>query len=378
MFWRAVARDDPNSPEPSLFDRSQGPHAAGAIEGVSFSGHERNNLLLSAAAQRFDDVSGLSGMDHPADGRAMGVLDYDRDGWVDFAVVNANAPSFQLFRNRIGEIAQTPEPRRMLALRFVGANDSARPDPARSNRGGYGARVEIDLGEVILLREHRAGEGFSSQNSRTLLVGLGQAEGARGLRVVWPSGAEQRFDAVPGDRLVTLYENPAESPDGSGLSVEPYRQEGLAARARQAAPSDTRGPRLELAALGGNGSGDGIRVRVFTTMATWCDTCKGELPQIELLRRAFGEELALVGVPVDEHDSAKKLADYREEFAPAYQLLDPLPEPARAAVQQQVQDALRIDALPATIVTDASGRVLRTSSGVPSVSELRAFLADGT
>jgi len=375
VFWRAVARDDPNSPEPSLFDRSQGPHAAGAIEGVSFSGHERNNLLLSAEARRFDDVSGISGMDHPADGRAMGVLDYDRDGWIDFAVVNANAPSFQLFRNRIGDIARTPEPRRVLALRFVGANDAAEPDPSRSNRNGYGARVEVDLGEVVLLREHRAGEGFSSQNSRTLLVGLGQAEVVRGLKLVWPSGREQSFEALPADSLVTVYENASESPDGSGLAVDRYRIEGLAARARRAAPPAGPEARLELAALGGNGAG--ARVRVFTTMATWCETCKGELPQVALLRKSFGEELALVGVPVDEHDDAAKLARYREENAPAYRLLDPLPEPARQAVQQQVLDALRVDALPATIVTDASGRVLRTSSGVPSVSELRAFLAEG-
>lgn len=343
---------------------------------MSFSGHERNNLFLSAAAESFLDVSGVSGMDHPADGRAMGILDYDRDGHIDFAVVNANAPSFQLFRNRIGDLLESQPPRRMLALRFVGGNRSATPDPQRSNRDGYGARVELDVGGVKILREHRAGEGFSSQNSRTMLVGLGEGVESAALRVRWPSGRTQSLEAVPADALVTVYEDLTESPDGSGFSVAAYRIQGLAARARDAAPPAAPQPRLELALAGD--VGNGASLHMLTTMATWCDTCKGELPQIALLRSAFDEhELAIFGVPVDADDDAAKLDSYRKEHTPAYHLLDPLPDAQRTAVQRAVMDALRVDVLPATIVTDAQGRILRTGNGVPSVSELRALLSSG-
>ena len=342
------------------------------MEGVSFSGNERNNLMLSARAEQFEDVSGISGFDHPADGRGLALLDYDRDGWVDLAVVNANAPSLQLFRNRIGELYRGEKPRKMLALRFVGSNRSASPDPERSNRNGYGAVVEVDLGDVTFVREHRAGEGFSTQNSQTLLVGLGSEAEHADLKVRWPSGREQSLSQVPADVVVTAYEDAAESPDGSGFRVEGYRLQGLAAKARAKAREDT--PRQ--LALARNGAGaSSARLKVFTTMATWCDTCKGELPQVELLRSHFSpDDLDLVGIPVDEHDSARKLAAYREEFEPAYRLLDPLPEAERAAVQKLVIDELRVDVLPATIVTDSQGRVLYSGQALPSVSQLEALL----
>ena len=53
--------------------------------------------------------------------------------------------------------------------------------------------VEVDVGGRTLLREHRAGEGFSAQNSATLIVGLGahqRAERAVRVRKLWPSGRD--------------------------------------------------------------------------------------------------------------------------------------------------------------------------------------------
>ena len=40
-------------------------------------------------------------------------------------------------------------------------------------------------------------------------------------------------------------------------------------------------------------------------------------------------------------------------------------------------EGLRVNVLPASIVTDAQGRVLRTLKGVPSVSEIRELLKEG-
>jgi len=72
-------------------------------EGVSFSGHERNHLFLNRG-DRFVEASAISGLDDIADSRAFGILDFDRDGWSDFAVVNANSPLFELFRNEISPV----------------------------------------------------------------------------------------------------------------------------------------------------------------------------------------------------------------------------------------------------------------------------------
>ena len=58
----------------------------------SFSGYERNCLFLNRAGKQFTDVSLISGLDNIADGRTFVYWDYDRDGWQDIALVNANSP----------------------------------------------------------------------------------------------------------------------------------------------------------------------------------------------------------------------------------------------------------------------------------------------
>lgn len=363
-----------NVPQQSVFDRSLigGLRAAGGIEGMSFSGNERNNLFLNLSANSFEDISGVSGIDHPADGRALGLIDYDRDGWIDLAIVNANSPQLQLYRNGIGKLVGE---RPVLAVRLVGGNRTASPAEGFAPRDGYGAIVEVDVDGVKFVREHRAGEGFATQNSATLLIGLGPGAKGGTMRVRWPSGRVQELGFVAADSLVTVYEDASESQDGSGFSLAPYRIAGLAARAAAAPRSEPAVRRLEIAGPTGKGHVRG-RFKLMTTMATWCDACKAELPQIKFLRAEFGaDELEILGVPVDENDNARKLEEYVKTYAPAYQMLDGLSEDQVAAVKQAVIDALRVDALPATILTDADGHVLRTLWGVPSVSDIRELLA---
>ena len=132
------------------------------------------------------------------------------------AVVNANEPLCELFANR-------SKAGHILALRFVGGNDRDGVSREWSARDGYGVQVEVDVGGRTLLREHRAGEGFSAQNSETLLVGLGAHQRADAVRVRWPSGRTQRATDVEAGVLLTVYENPRHSPTGVAFVVVPYR-----------------------------------------------------------------------------------------------------------------------------------------------------------
>lgn len=198
--------------------RTDGAYNVGARldAGASLSGYQRNRLFLNVEGRAFLDVSGLSAADSPADGRAFATLDFDRDGRIDLAVVNANEPLCELFANRSKE-------GHFLALRFVGGNDRAAPTSAWSVRDGYGVQVEVEVGGRTLLREHRAGEGFSAQNSATLIVGLGAHPRADAVRVRWPSGRMQRITDVAAGALLTAYENPRHSPTGAAFVVMPYR-----------------------------------------------------------------------------------------------------------------------------------------------------------
>ena len=72
--------------------------------GRSFSGRERNCCFLNtgygqSAGNRFADISALSGLDFPDDGRAVALVDWDQDGDVDLWVSNRNAPRLRLLRN---------------------------------------------------------------------------------------------------------------------------------------------------------------------------------------------------------------------------------------------------------------------------------------
>ena len=186
--------------------------------GASLSGSERNHLFLNQGGDRFVDLSGISGADSPADGRAFTLLDFDRDGWQDLAVVNANAPLFQLFHNQMGDGSTAA----MLALRFVGGNHADQPSQQWSARDGYGATVTIDVAPGTIVRQHRAGEGFSAQNSPIMRIGLGDMSRVASLEVRWPSGKVQIATDVPARTLVSVYENEGHSPTGEAFVIAPY------------------------------------------------------------------------------------------------------------------------------------------------------------
>jgi len=168
--------------------------------GSSFSGHERDHLWLQGPDGRFEELSGVSGLDHEGDGRAWARLDVDGDGAPDIVTVSANTPTVQLFENRI------PEPGNSLRLRLVGGNTSPAPSPDWSSRDAIGARIVVTVGDQELHRELRAGEGMAGQSSQTLLVGIGRAERADRVEVRWPSGRRSLLENVPAGALQVVDE----------------------------------------------------------------------------------------------------------------------------------------------------------------------------
>jgi len=339
---------------------------------LSFSGHERNHLFFNHRGKQFTDVSGLSGLDSPQDGRGFAVCDYNRDGWPDIALVNSNAPWLNLYRNNLGPCSPDQQ---MVAVRFVGGNRSPKPSDQWSNRDGYGAMVHFDLGDIKLVREHRCGEGFAAQNSATMLVGIGPRDAAESLSVRWPSGKRQQIGSVQAGSLVTVFEDASQSPENVGYRIEPYRRtvlENAPLAVRQPAAAEHR---LMLDRSVTDRPGGGATLRLYSTMATWCPSCKQHMPQFALLRRAFDAgSLAEFGVPIDAEDTPAKLRDYLAAYQPAYELLIDLNPTQRSEVQLLLAETLGAEVLPSTIVTDRQGRVVLVAKGIPTVSELRKLL----
>ena len=254
-LWRTMVRTDQNlsrstfrfSPEwkRTRAPDNLGPQIDARLTGVerqgekvlvhSLNGNERNHYFANRGGRSFVDISALSGLDTPADSRGFAVLDYDRDGWQDIALVNANQPLFNLYHNEMPAAGLSGG---MIAIRFVGGNRTSAPSKEFACRDGYGARVAVDLGDEKLVREHRCGDGWAAQNSATMIVGIGSHATVASLSVRWPSGKTSSTQAVPEGTLLTVYENPADSPSGIAFVRIPYRVKPQLARAERLGTTD--------------------------------------------------------------------------------------------------------------------------------------------
>jgi len=359
------------------YDFAQGsPESRTPSAGASLSGHERDHLFLNLEGERFIDISGVSGLDHPGDGRAFGVLDYDRDGWPDLAVASANAPLLQLYRNRIGELRdEQAADANIIALRFVGGNETASPSQELSNRDGYGAIVRVTLPARTLLREHRAGEGLAAQNSATMMVGIGSHQMASEINIRWPSGRTQALPEIAAGSLVTLYENPDRSESGQGYDVVDYHQAPARERPQQA-PLTTDAGSATWPPWHESGHESSAKLVLYTTFATWCQACVTEIPQLSVLRSTFDiDTLEMIGVPYDEKESTAKREKWLDTYEPPYRALRALDTENVLETQQFIRREFKLDGIPATIITSGDGEIVMTRWGPPSVSEIRRLLA---
>ena len=385
-LWRTMVRTDENLSRPSFrfspewkrtsAPDSHGPMIDARLAGVerqgdkvfvhSLNGNERNRYFANHAGRSFSDISALSGLDNPADSRGFAILDYDRDGWQDIALVNANQPLFNLYHNEMGTTGLSGG---VIAIRFVGGNRQASPSKGFGCRDGYGARIVVDLGNEKITREHRCGDGWSTQNSPTMMVGIGSHTNVVSLTVKWPSGRTTTTQGVPEGTLLTVYENPEDSPTNDPVERTTYR---VKASERRMAPINREV--FPIAAVDSSAK-PGARLRVYTTFSTSNQPYKENLPRLRHVRAELGPEgVDIIAVPIDDTDDNQKLTDYNREYRPSTRLI-------RIAVSQRAGAAAAFTKvfgaeppLPSSVITDSSGHVLATQPGVPGISALRKML----
>lgn len=381
MLWRAVVRTDPMRGESIRANASFEASSRRAAEELasdswgreSLSGHERNRLFWNDSGQQFRDISLLSGADHTGDGRSVAVLDIDRDGWLDIASVNANAPTLTLFHNRVAAIDDAADGN-LIAFRFSGGNRESVPARGLSSRDGYGAQLTVHAAGRSILREHRCGEGFAAQQSDLLRVGIGAAEEAT-FEVRWPGGRRARYGPVRAGTLVTVSETGG--PNGDGFVVEDsYLRRGPAPM-----PDAGGDGRLGTFLIPGElpGVAANARIRCHLLTATWCAACKSELPQLRRLReRLPPEQVAFIGIPGDPAETADLLRAEHSRTGAPYALVASLAAPLATRLEELRARHLRGQetTLPAFLVTDASGNVLEFATGSPTLSGLRQHLLD--
>ncbi len=122
--------------------------------------------------------------------------DFDRDGFVDLFVANADSQGNFLYRNQ-------GNGHHWLNLRCVGVTSNASAVGTK-----VWAKANISGRAVWQVREISAqtGGGFGGQNSLNVAFGLGDATLIDSLRIDWPSGLVQVFTRVRADRFLRITE----------------------------------------------------------------------------------------------------------------------------------------------------------------------------
>jgi enediyne biosynthesis protein E4 len=92
----------------------------------------------------------------------------------------------------------------------------------RSNRDGFGARIQVKAGGLTQTAEVRSNSSFLSASDPRVYFGLGSATRVDSIEVRWPSGALDRVGTVPADEEVTIQEGKGVVP---GQALNPARGE---------------------------------------------------------------------------------------------------------------------------------------------------------
>ncbi|MEQ8839220.1 MAG: tetratricopeptide repeat protein, partial [Lacipirellulaceae bacterium] len=291
------------------------PYAQGAAqlnrlvrEGRSFSGTEPNCDYLNTRGVLFANVSTVSGLDFPDDGRAIAAGDWDFDGDVDFWVANRTGPQLRWMRNDL------PTEHHFVALRLIGK---------QSNRDGIGATVRLYLpgNKVPLTKSLRAGEGYLAQGSKWLHFGLGDQQKVETLEIQWPSGAVDRVEGLNADGFYKLVEGQEKA-----IAWEPPRFDVVdAPKSREGLPSESSSTQVLLSLSAplpplryDSPNGESLdasqtqdRPRLVNLWATWCQPCLVELKEWSKYESEFeaaGLDILALSVDAIAQDQSKSQA----------------------------------------------------------------------
>lgn len=121
---------------------------------------------------------------------------------------------------------------------------------------------------------------------------------------------------------------------------------------------DLQGAPVALASLRG-------KVVVLNEWATWCEPCRGEIPQLEALYKRFEPQgLVMVGVSIDAFGTGADVSDFVREHDMTYPIwLDP---------DKHFSTQFLTIGVPETFVVDRAGRITHRHIGalVPGDSSL--------
>lgn len=145
------------------------------MKGRSHSGYQQNKIWINTGSGFFYDVAKYMDGDQPYDSRSVAMADLWNRGMLDVVVANQNNRVLVL-KNHVSE------ENNWIAFELKGN---------RSNRSAIGAMVRLTWNSQSQVQIISGGIGFSSQNQRRILFGLGKAATVEKAQIIWPDGNQQ-------------------------------------------------------------------------------------------------------------------------------------------------------------------------------------------
>lgn len=175
---------------------------------------EPDRMYLGGPEGVFTDMTFATGLGNVGKGHGVTMLDLDGDGDLDIyapegGFVHGDPWPNALYLNGLETRSH------WLHVDLVGV---------RSNRDALGARLELEAGGMLQVREVANGEGFGSSSSPTVEFGLGPARRVDRLEIRWPSGKVQRFGAIEADRRILVMEGEAWKEMAGGVPLQWYTE----------------------------------------------------------------------------------------------------------------------------------------------------------
>lgn len=126
----------------------------------------------------------------PKVGRGLAMGDVDNDGYLDLLVSNSGEEPTLL-------INQVARKNNWILLKLIGT---------KSNRDAVGATIVVTTENKTQTDQITGGASYLSASDLRVHFGLGSSESIKTLKIRWPSGAEEVFQDVKANRLLTIRE----------------------------------------------------------------------------------------------------------------------------------------------------------------------------